>query len=114
VRAGDAIQRARDYLHDNYAESIALDELAQVAGLSPFHLCRLFRREFGLSPHAYQTHVRLSHAKHQLLRGMPLKDVAAATGFYDQSHFGWHFKRLVGVTPGQYRKSSKNFLYATT
>ena len=96
------LDAARDYLHAHCAEDLTLDALAQVASLSPFHFCRAFRREYGLPPHAYQTQVRIDRAKSLLMRGQTPGDVAFALGFYGPSHFGWHFKRLVGVSPGAY------------
>lgn len=97
-----AVERAREYLDAHFAENISLEALAAVANLSPFHLSRLFRRQTGLPPHAYLTHVRIRRAKQLLLAGVAIADVAARTGFSDQSHLTRHFKRIVGVTPGQY------------
>lgn len=97
-----AVRRTRDFLHAHYASDVSLEELAAIAGLSRFHFCRVFGKEMGVSPSAYQTQLRIAHAKKLLLQGMPIATVASLTGFYDQSHFGWHFKRLVGVTPGSY------------
>jgi AraC-like DNA-binding protein len=95
--------RIRDFLHDQISENVSLEQLAAIAGLSPFHLCRVFRQTFGVPPHVYQTQVRILHAKKMLANGQSLSEIAQASGFYDQSHFGWHFKRLVGVTPASYR-----------
>lgn len=95
----------RDYLHAHYADDLTLESLAHVAGLSPCHFCRAFRREFGLPPHAYQTQVRIDRAKGLLARGEAPSDVAFEVGFYGPSHFGWHFKRLVGVPPSAYARS---------
>lgn len=100
--AHPAVVRARDYLQAYYASDISLDALATIAGLSRFHFCRVFRQELGLSPGAYQTQLRIAQAKELLMQGVSIKSVATMTGFYDQSHFGWHFKRHVGVTPGEY------------
>jgi len=97
---------ARDFLHAHYAEELTLDSLARLAGLSPSHFCRAFRREFGLPPHAYQTQVRIDRAKSLLARGLAPSDVAFEAGFYGPSHFGWHFKRLVGVSPSAYARAA--------
>ncbi len=102
------IQRVRDYLEDNYVENVSLEQLAQIANLSPFYLNRAFCKIFGLPPHAYQTQVRIARAKNLLAKGEPIGQVALKTGFAHQSHFGWHFRRLVTVTPRQYAKDSKN------
>lgn len=97
-----AVRRACDFLHAHYASDVSLEELATIAGLSRFHFCRVFGKEMGVSPSVYQIQLRIAHAKKLLLQGIPIATVASLTGFYDQSHFGWHFKRLVGVTPGSY------------
>ena len=69
---------------------------------SPFHLHRLFSQQTGMPPHAYQTLLRINRAKKLLRSGRALADVAASTGFADQSHFTRHFRRIVGVPPGRY------------
>jgi len=103
-----AVQQARAYLEAHFTENITLAELTQVAGLSRFHLTRLFRQALGLPPHAYLTQVRVRQAKALLVADLPIAQVAAETGFTDQSHLTRHFKRVVGVTPGQYLLNSKN------
>lgn len=104
-----AVKRARDYLHAYFASDVSLEELAAIANLSRFHFCRVFRKDIGLSPSAYQTQLRIAHARKLLAQGLPIATVAAVTGFYDQSHFGWHFKRQVGATPGNYVSQSAIF-----
>ena len=103
-----AIQQARDYLTDNYARNVTLEELAKVTQLSAFHLNRAFCREVGLPPHAFQIQLRILRARSLLLQGATISDSAAETGFADQSHLTRHFKRLAVVTPGQYQDGSKN------
>lgn len=101
-----SLETARDYLHAHFADDLTLGVLAEVAGLSPAHFCRAFKGEFGLPPHAYQTQVRIDRAKSLLARGGSPSDVAFDMGFYGPSHFGWHFKRLVGVSPGAYARAA--------
>jgi AraC-like DNA-binding protein len=103
-----AVSRVRDYLIEHLAENVSLERLARIANLSPFHLNRVFSEQVGLPPHAFQTQMRISRAKALLRRGSSIPQTAAETGFADQSHLTRHFKRLVGVTPGQFRASSKN------
>jgi AraC-like DNA-binding protein len=100
-----AVAEARAYLEAHYAEEVPLARLARVAGLSPSHLSRVFRRAHGLPPHAFQTQLRVVRAAGLLRRGLPLAAVAADTGFADQSHLTRRFKGVVGVTPGAYRGS---------
>ena len=103
-----AVRRAYDYLAEYYAENVSLEHLAGMANLSPFHFNRVFSEQFGMPPHAFQTQLRVLRAKALLLRGWAIPQVASQTGFADQSHLTRHFKRLVGVPPGQYQSSSKN------
>ncbi len=98
-----AVRRAREYLMEAHASNVSLEDLAKLANLSPYHLHRVFTREVGMSPHAFQTQVRISRARVLLSEGKPLHQVAAETGFADQSHFTREFKRYVGLTPGAYR-----------
>ncbi len=96
------IIRVRDYLHSYYRKNISVEDLTEIAQLSRFHLMRTFRRDVGLSPHAYLTQIRIEVAKRLLSEGASIMDVASDIGFTDQSHFTCHFKRITGVTPGQY------------
>jgi AraC family transcriptional regulator len=93
-----------DYVEANLAGDLSLAELAAVAGVSPRHLLRLFKRSTGLPPHRYVIGRRVEQAK-GLLSGSdaPLWRVAKACGFAHQQHLSTHFKRLVGVSPGRYR-----------
>lgn len=100
------LDRVRDLLHAAPPEQdLSIDHLAQVAGLTRYHLCRAFGRAYGLPPHAYRMQIRLGAAKRLLLAGDPLAEVAAATGFADQSHFHRRFKGAFGLTPGQFVRS---------
>lgn len=97
------VGRARDWLHHHFNESITLDQLAEVAQLSPYHLLRVFRRAIGLPPHTYQIRLRIERARRMLQTGVPPTLVAPAVGFADQSHFTRHFRRVLGITPGAYQ-----------
>jgi AraC family transcriptional regulator len=109
-RPGGVLPRHRlraviDYIHEHLDTELALDHLAAVARLSPYHFARLFKNSTGLPPHRYVIARRVERAK-ELLREreqLPLAEVAAEVGFSDQSHFTRHFRRLVGVTPRRFR-----------
>lgn len=102
-----AVAAVRSYLKSHFAEEIALAELSAIAGLSPFHLLRVFRKHTGLPPHEYQLQLRVAHARKLIRDGGRISDAALETGFCDQSHLSRSFKRIVGMTPGQYSASSK-------
>jgi AraC-like DNA-binding protein len=98
-----AVRLSREYL-EQAEDNVTLDALARFAGLSAFHLCRVFREATGMTPHAYQTQVRVRRAKSLLRAGLPITLAAAEAGFCDQAHLTRHFKRIVGLTPGRYVK----------
>jgi AraC-like DNA-binding protein len=97
-----AVRLSREYLEEHATESVTLPALAQSAGLSVFHLCRVFRETVGMTPHAYQTQVRVRRAKSLLAAGLPISQAATEAGFYDQAHLTRYFKRIMGLTPGRY------------
>lgn len=98
-----AVSLARAHLEEHFAERVTLPQLAAEAGLSPFHLVRVFRRATGITPHAYLESVRIRHAQRLLEHGESTAMVAFATGFSGQSHFTERFRRTLGVTPAVYR-----------
>jgi AraC-like DNA-binding protein len=99
------LRRARDLLRSHYTEPLSLDAIANDAGIDKFHLCRAFRDEIGLPPHAYLVHLRIARAQDLLRARLPASRVAAEVGIYDQSQLNRHFKRIVGLTPGQYARA---------
>ena len=103
------VRRVREYLIHHYAENVALEDLARIGNLSPYHLHRVFTQEVGISPHAFQVTVRVAKAKALVYQGRPLRAVAAETGFSDQSHFTREFKRFTGLTPGAFRADPVGF-----
>ena len=103
-RDARAAERVLECLHEDASANIDLAALARETGLSRFQALRAFKRRFGLPPHAYQLRIRLGLAQKALRDGKPSAHVAADFGFVDQSHLTRHFKRLIGLTPGQYAR----------
>jgi AraC family transcriptional regulator len=98
-----------EYIEEHLDAGLTLADLAAVARLSPYHFARQFRAATGLPPYQFVLARRIDRAK-QLLQGgddSSLAQVAARAGFSDQSQFTRHFKRLVGVTPRQFRMSAR-------
>lgn len=104
-----AVTRAKAYLSEHCSEPVSLEELALVSGLSRFRLVHAFTKEVGLSPHAFQVHVRVERARVLLEQGVSPATVATTLGFADQSHFTRHFKRILQVTPRQYARPPGEF-----
>ncbi|WP_375485661.1 AraC family transcriptional regulator [uncultured Jatrophihabitans sp.] len=96
-------RRARELLDGDPATILGIAAVAQTLGVSTAHLVRSFTSSYGIPPHRYLLGRRLDLARRRLLAGEAPVDVAAATGFHDQSHLTRHFKHLLAVTPGQYR-----------
>lgn len=104
-REKTAVFRAKQYIQTHYTLNFSIEDLAQAVHLSPYHTIHVFREEIGLPPHTYLRQIRIHKAKELLSAGLPIADVAQAAGFTDQSHLNRWFKRLWGITPGQYRNS---------
>jgi AraC-like DNA-binding protein len=105
-RTSRVVEIVRQVLEDSFASAAetSLDALSAVTGVTPFHVIRAFQAATGMSPHQYLIQVRAERAR-QLLAGGTSPSVAAAdTGFADQSHLNFHFKKRFGITPGNYRR----------
>ncbi|MCK0770053.1 AraC family transcriptional regulator [Chromohalobacter canadensis] len=83
----------------------SLEVLARDHGLSRYQVIRLFRRETGLTPHAWLLDQRIQQARRRLCQGVELSELAQELGFADQGHFQRAFKARVAVTPGRYRST---------
>lgn len=97
-----------DYLRANLAQRLTLDELAVVAGLSPFHFLRSFRAQHDVTPQQMLMALRLYEAKQRLADGGAPAEVAAAVGLSDQAHLNRTFLRRYGVTPARYRQQVRS------
>lgn len=103
-----AISRALDYVNDNLAGGLSLEEMAGAAGYSPHHFARLFKDATGMPPHRYVVGRRVEMAV-GLLAGtdLPLVEVARMCGFSGQSHMGKSVKALTGATPARLRREAR-------
>ena len=94
------------HLRVRFAEPTSLGELAELAGVSVFHACRVWKRVTGGGFHAYRNEVRLRHALALLLDSRaPLASIAAEAGFASQSHLTNRFRARFGTTPAKMRIS---------
>jgi len=99
-----AVSLIRDYLNDHPTQDVALDDLSALTGLNKWYLVELFKQHVGVTPHQYQTVLRITLAKKLLRAGLPGTQVALEAGFADQSHFTRVFKKYTWVTPGRYQR----------
>ena len=98
-----------EYIEERLDAGLTLEQLAAAARLSAYHFARQFKAATGLPPHQYVIARRVERARQLLQAGtdLSLAEVAAHAGFSDQSQFSHHFKRLVGVTPGQFQTPAR-------
>ncbi|HKR00535.1 MAG TPA: AraC family transcriptional regulator [Pyrinomonadaceae bacterium] len=97
--------QAREYLHEQFSESLTLSKVAGLVGVHETHLAREFRRYYGCTAGEYIRRRRIEFACLKLsASNTPLSEIALSAGFVDQSHFTRTFKRAAGMSPAQYRK----------
>jgi AraC family transcriptional regulator len=99
-------KRVTDYIEEHLSENISLRQLAAVAQLSPYHFARAFKQSFGTPPHHYHMSRRMERAK-TILEGpaRTVTEVGVMLGFSETSSFTASFRRSVGITPTDYRRS---------
>lgn len=98
-----------DELIDSLLDTdINLERLASEVEFSPYHFLRAFKHSFGITPHQLVIERRLARAREALRHSdLPIADIALNVGFSSQAHLSDMFKKRLGVTPGNYRKSAK-------
>lgn len=94
------------FIHQHFSETITLNQLSQLAFLSPSHFQRQFKKRLGISPMRYLLSLRIDKAKALIKAGQKMTDVAHLTGFYDQSHFNKYFKIYAGMSPTHFLGTS--------
>ncbi|HXD11977.1 MAG TPA: AraC family transcriptional regulator [Anaerolineales bacterium] len=103
-----AVQRARSYIEEHFADGVSLQELARFVDLSPYYFLRVFRAEVGMPPYSYLESVRIIRAQRLIESGSSLAEVAMEAGFSSQSHMTNSFKKIIGATPGQYAQQNRS------
>ncbi len=104
-----ALRRITGYIRDHLREGLGIEALSDLARLSPFHFCRMFRRSTGLSPRQYVIRLRIDHSL-SLMHSRPnmtLAEVAVASGFADQAHFSNTFRKLMRQTPSEWKREAQ-------
>ncbi|PRX18807.1 AraC family transcriptional regulator [Paraburkholderia sp. BL18I3N2] len=97
-----SLNAARAFIEDHFDEPVTLAQLAALSALSVSRFATVFRQQYGSSPYRYLCGLRIQRAQTLLLEGVPGSVVATEVGFFDQSHFGRHFKRCCGMTPSMF------------
>jgi AraC family transcriptional regulator len=101
----DAVEMAQAILAANYDRAVRLEDIARAVEISPFHLCRAFKRVTGVPMRAYVTHLRLRAALGQVVDpAVSLGDIAHEHGFSNHSHFAAAFRKEFRITPSEVRQ----------
>lgn len=106
--SGTAVETIKRWISANYNKHADLNTLANMVFLTPTYLSKLFKQETGLTLTDYITEIRLRKAK-QLLKNAPdlkIHEIGAEVGYNDPAYFNKLFKRVVGVTPNEYKRIS--------
>ena len=104
LKRPDWLQRALDIIHARFTEAISVSYIAGEVGVHRVHLARSFRQHYHSSIADYVRNLRIESVQsHLCSTNLPLAEVAARAGFYDQAHMTRLFKRATGLTPAKYR-----------
>jgi AraC family transcriptional regulator len=110
LRVPPWLERARDLLHSQFQDPLSLMSIAETVDVHPTHLARAFKQHYRSTVGDYLRHLRLDWSSKQLVSGgESIAAIAAAAGFYDQSHFIHTFKRFTGLTPAEFRAASGQY-----
>ena len=107
--SGYDLKRLLLYLESNLVFNLSLSDIASYVGLSTSHLKTVFRESVGMPIHEYVIQRRLDRARTLLATGsQSITDIALECGFTHQSHMARHMRRLLGVSPREFRRNSKS------
>lgn len=102
------LKQAQAFLEAYLSENVSLADLAASCSLSPAHFARAFRRSTGVPPHRFLMERRVTRARELLVHtGLSLSEIAIRCGFADQAHLTKVFRRVLGVTPGSLRTTTR-------
>jgi AraC family transcriptional regulator len=108
-QASPAIRRTRDLVDARFREALTLADLAEAAGRHPVYVATAFRQAYGETVGDCVRRLRIEYAARELARSdIALAELALAAGFANQSNLTRAFKRVTGMTPGEYRRRTAN------
>lgn len=98
-----------EYIEVNYKDIVTLEEITGEFFIAKEYLCRLFKKTMGVSVMTYLNIIKIKHANELLTNtDMSITEISFECGFNSSTYFGRTFKKIIGVTPGEYRKQSLN------
>ena len=107
--APQRMRQITEFIDTHLSGTISVSDLSEIAGISKFHFTRMFKLETGLSPYQFVLRHRIQKARELISRSeLSLAEISIDAGFSSQSHMNDAFMRVLGVSPGQYRKDIKS------
>lgn len=105
-KADPSVETVKRWIHEHYDQQAELSSLASMVYLTPSYLSKLFKSETGLTITDYLIEVRIKKAKHLLktCADMKIHEIGCEVGYADPAYFNKLFKRVVGVTPNEYKR----------
>jgi AraC family transcriptional regulator len=102
------LEQTKEMLHESFLEPLTLSGIAETVGVHPVYLASVFRRYYRCSVGEYKRRLQVEFACGEIAStAAPLSQIALAAGYADQAHFSRTFKRFTGMTPTEYRASSR-------
>ena len=99
------MEKAKEYIHENFNRDISLFEISSYACVSPFYFSRIFKKFTSFSPHQYLQNIRLKHSEMLLKTSIvPVAEVSFQSGFTSADYFATSFRQKYGRSPSDYRK----------
>jgi AraC-like DNA-binding protein len=94
----------RKFIDDNFEKELNLNGLTRIQFMSKFHLLRLFKKYYGVTPGQYLTSKRIQQSKRNLKQGMTVAETCFSVGFGSPSSFSTLFKGKIGLSPVEFQK----------
>lgn len=107
-KSTDTIGAAREFIEENFAKEITLDDVSRAVNISPYYFSKLFKESTGENFIEYLTNIRIEKAKDLMLSSdMSMKEICAACGYSDPNYFSRTFKKNTGFTPTEYKENNQ-------
>lgn len=102
----DTVIGLRNYIDNNFQENLNLNLFSRIRFVSKYHLLRLFKKYYGLTPNQYLIDKRIEKSKEYIKKGLSVSETCYEVGFESLSSFSILFKRKTGFTPREFQKSN--------
>ena len=107
--ASSIIDRAKEYINENFRRDISLDDVSREVDISPYYFSKLFKQETGKNFIEHLTEIRLKNARELLQDSqLSIKEICAQSGYSDPNYFSRIFKKHTGKSPLEYKDEGES------